>query len=906
MKTEQLFIEALLRWFGLGGPLIEAVRNDQSYEALRGQLSQALSGDWPGKPMGVGEIRVAWTFSDRVIAYTWIETPDEMRRMAWEIPWATAPSTDSGSGGGFTFGTPVEVKEVTLFEPVTESGPSAGSGGGQRVRLVETVEQTLTPLAASAGSPSTGSGGGRRIRAIGITADVVNGNGRRYRRAVLAEAVARLNSKLNESAGQGRYILSGEAEHPSDKGGRANILETVFKWEAASLNAAGQVLLEGVILPTSKGKDLQVLAENGVPIRLSQRGYGLSKAVTENGLEIQEVTQLEITGYDAVANPSDPNARLVESQAEQAKVDEGKSAPGSGKGVKKMTLEEMLAQLQGNPEKLAEFLQANPALAEAVVGKLGYADKRQLAGQLGVNPARLEASLTEMLEAQRELEARKHAELIEAAIQAACKNLPYGKLNGQFIESVRAEKPQKEEEIFAIVEAKTKEWDSLLSAAKLAGMGGSGVRVLGPVFERETGQPEYTKAAWELNESLVRTANGSRRDFRNAEFGALLYTQRILQRYDELYKGKLVQEARQFEEAEQTSDLNLPYSVMRTIIEQAYPELIAANVFDFGIADSAPTRLYFETYAGESGAAPSITDEAVTGSHGNWVQLTKKRIRPGTVVLTNSGNTVTYVEGTDYVMDYGDGKIMTLAAGTTTNNQSLLIDYTYDAFRKGEMAAIERAKNTLSYMTLDIAADRLATEISTEAIVFSRSQLGYDAVGRTLGNLTRLVRRKIDKDILYEGLAACLRQASNSGGTWVSASDAVSAFVEKIGYTKVKVENRFYVPNAIVMSKTNADRLSNWMGFARDGWPNAVLTAAGYAGTVKGLPIFASPEFGDGFVMVVNRELVMHRVYQPMQLKGPFPSYSNNQLVGADQYYIEEFNGTDVPVAEKGAYMKIT
>lgn len=888
MKTELQFVEALLRWFGLGKVLLEAARSDQSYEALRLQLTNALNGDWAGKPRDAQEMRVAFTFSDRVIAYSWIEDDRDMRHMAWEIPWSAE------DGGGITFGTPVQVKKIELYEPMAESQ-------GQRQRLVETIEQRLLPLVET----SAGGNGARRVRAIGITADVVNGNGRRYRRAVLAGAVARLNSKLNESAGQGRYILTGEAEHPSDKGGRANILETVFKWEAASLNAAGQVLLEGVILPTSKGRDLQVLAENGVPIRLSQRGYGDYKLVEEGGQQVHEVTYLEITGYDAVANPSDPNARLVESQAAEA-AGKAVNAQASGKGVKKaMTLEEMLKQLQENPEKLEELLKAHPELVESVVGKLGYADKRALAATMGTNPARLEQSIQEMMEAQRELEERKQAELIEAQIQDACKNLPYGKLNGQFIEAVRAEKPTKQQEIFAIVETKTKEWDSLLSAAKLAGMGGSGVRVLGPVFERETGQPEYTKAAWELNESLVRTANGTRRDLRNADFGALMYTQRILQRYDELYKSKLVQEARQFEEAEQTSDLNLPYSVMRTIIEQAYPELVAANVFDFGIADGSPMRLYFETYAGESGAAPTITDAAVTGVHNTWVQLAQKRIRPGTVVLTNSGGSTTYTEGTDYVVDYGDGKIMTLSTGTTTNNQSLLIDYVYDAFRKGEMAAIERAKNTLSFITLDIAADRLATEISNEAIVFSRSQLGYDAVGRTLGNLSRLVRRKIDKDILYEGLTACLRQANNSGGTWTSASDAVEQFVAKIGVTKVKVENRFYMPTAIVMSKTNADRLGNWTGFARDGFPNAVLTAAGYAGSVKGLPIFATPEFGDGYVMVVNRELVMHRVYQPMQLKGPFPSYSSGQLVGADQYYIEEFNGTDVPVAEKGAYMKV-
>jgi hypothetical protein len=230
----------------------------------------------------------------------------------------------------------------------------------------------------------------------------------------------------------------------------------------------------------------------------------------------------------------------------------------------------------------------------------------------------------------------------------------------------------------------------------------------------------------------------------------------------------------------------------------------------------------------------------------------------------------------------------------------------YDAFRLGEMQAIQRAKNTLTYTTLEMVADRLATQISREAIVFSRSQMGYDAVTRTLGNLARLVRRKIDKDILYKGLAASLRQASNSGGTWVAASDPLAQFVSKIGVTKVKVYNRNYVPTAILMSVTNADLLSNWDGFTRLGFPNAVLNAAGFAGGIKGLPIFASTEYTDGYAQVVNRELVAHRVYQPMQIFGPFPSYdSNGNLIGADQYYNEEFNGSIVPVVEKTAHMVI-
>jgi hypothetical protein len=54
----------------------------------------------------------------------------------------------------------------------------------------------------------------------------------------------------------------------------------------------------------------------------------------------------------------------------------------------------------------------------------------------------------------------------------------------------------------------------------------------------------------------------------------------------------------------------------------------------------------------------------------------------------------------------------------------------------------------------------------------------------------------------------------------------------------------------------------------------------------------------------------MYRVYQPMIVKGPFPTYDvsggTSKLVAADQYYTEEFNVTESPVEEKGAYLTVT
>ena len=157
-------------------------------------------------------------------------------------------------------------------------------------------------------------------------------------------------------------------------------------------------------------------------------------------------------------------------------------------------------------------------------------------------------------------------------------------------------------------------------------------------------------------------------------------------------------------------------------------------------------------------------------------------------------------------------------------------------------------------------------------------------------------------------LAEALRVASNSGGTWTAATDTYDDLAQYVGAAKVKVANRFFEPTGILMSQTNADRIANWNAFTQAGArPDADINAAGYVGRLKGLPVFATTELTDGYVIPHNREVVYYRVGQPMQLKGPYPTYSSDKLVAADQYYVEEFNGAtgDPGHSGKASYVKI-
>jgi hypothetical protein len=683
-------------------------------------------------------------------------------------------------------------------------------------------------------------------------------------------------------------------------------------WDKVAFDGQ-QILLEGNLLGTAKGKDIRAQMVGGVVPGVSQRAYGETHIVKEDGQQIQEADWLIITGYDLTVEPSDPVAGVT--MFESKKRQEGEMELNLE--VLKEKYPELVAAIlqEANEKKRRELEEALAQKAEedAHIKKLVAGREAELRKALGLDEtadlvqavAGQKDRLVELEEANRK---RAVAEYIEAQI-GEIKNYPEW-LRKQMTEAVQELAPQTVEEAKKVILAKRKEYDGIMARVELAAQGHpSGLQVLGPVLERETGVPAYAAASWQLQESMRRSGMVRTWDARKPANVNEMFAKLYLERFDKVYQAHLAREQREYEEAEQASDLNLPYSVSRAVVAEAFPMLVATSIFDFGTTDQGTFRLYYETYAGESGYTGTVTDEAVTADHDDWVALDYKRATPGTVVVTNSGGTVTYTEGSDYVVDYANGQIMALSTGSITNAQSLLVDYQYTAIRKGEMAAIERGKLTLSYQVVDAAADRLATQISSEAIVFSRSQIGWDAVARTLSSLVRQVQRKIDQGILYLALASALRVANNSGGTWDSANDTLDDLVQLLGLAKVKIYNRFYEPTSFVISATNADRLSNWSGFKRDGFPDAVLNANGFVGRVKGLPVFQSTEFSDSYVLPVNRELVMHRVFQPMVIKGPYPSYDvsggTSKIVAADQYYAEEYNVSAAPVPEKGAYIAV-
>lgn len=228
---------------------------------------------------------------------------------------------------------------------------------------------------------------------------------------------------------------------------------------------------------------------------------------------------------------------------------------------------------------------------EASRTQLGLSDTDDLAEAMQRNQ-------TELIR----LQAAEQARQVAAYIDQECGQIKYADvLKVPFIEAVKAAGAKTVDEAKAVIIAKRAEYDKLQAGLVLAARG-RGVGILGPVLERDRGVPEFARVAFELSESLVRGGHLQPRNLAQPTNVNERFAAQYLGKFDEVYQQRLAAEARAFHEAEQASELSLPYSVMRAVIAEALPELVALSVFDVQMVNPAPTtNISFETYAGKVG-----------------------------------------------------------------------------------------------------------------------------------------------------------------------------------------------------------------------------------------------------------------------------------------------------------------
>lgn len=134
------------------------------------------------------------------------------------------------------------------------------------------------------------------IEGIFAQAEVKNGNGRWYPKAIMEEAH---DKYINEYVSKKRAL--GEATHPDYP--FPNLLEAAlltesFEWQG------NNIVGKAKILNTPKGQILKGLLEGGFNLGVSTRGLGTLKE--SNGIKYVQKGFM-FTAVDAVDNPSGPN-----------------------------------------------------------------------------------------------------------------------------------------------------------------------------------------------------------------------------------------------------------------------------------------------------------------------------------------------------------------------------------------------------------------------------------------------------------------------------------------------------------------------------------------------------------------------------------------------------------------------
>ncbi|UYL64923.1 MAG: hypothetical protein EJNHJLOP_00034 [Methanophagales virus PBV082] len=90
------------------------------------------------------------------------------------------------------------------------------------------------------------------------------------------------------------------------------------------------------------------------------------------------------------------------------------------------------------------------------------------------------------------------------------------------------------------------------------------------------------------------------------------------------------------------------------------------------------SQVYQATPPMQYSVTKSVVNETFNSSeYDTWVQLAHTNIVNASETVTDLSGATTYSRGTDYQMNYTDGKIMVLSTGSMSNYTDYLISYQY-------------------------------------------------------------------------------------------------------------------------------------------------------------------------------------------------------------------------------------
>ncbi len=147
--------------------------------------------------------------------------------------------------------------------------------------------------------------------------DIINGNRRRYPKAILQREIDRLTPLIKEGK------VSGASFHPEKMGELDDISHL---WESIKMEQDGSCTGVVKVIPTARGKNAQAIIKAGGHIGMSSRGTGTitqkEEVVDGKRVKVDEINSdyVLLSPGDFVLSPSVPGAgtvRLMESKLDE-------------------------------------------------------------------------------------------------------------------------------------------------------------------------------------------------------------------------------------------------------------------------------------------------------------------------------------------------------------------------------------------------------------------------------------------------------------------------------------------------------------------------------------------------------------------------------------------------------------
>lgn len=126
-------------------------------------------------------------------------------------------------------------------------------------------------------------------------------------------------------------------------------------------------------------------------------------------------------------------------------------------------------------------------------------------------------------------------------------------------------------------------------------------------------------------------------------------------------------------------------------------------------------------------AGGTVTAEAITAKLDVFVELTKNRLVAGSVIVTNTGASTTYVENTDYEVNYALGMIMAKTGGAITAEQAIKVTFQHSAKSgyKINGATQTQIKGALRLDGKNLVSDELISITVDRALLVSDSEVDF-------------------------------------------------------------------------------------------------------------------------------------------------------------------------------------